>query len=130
MLSNIFKFAKQHLQISQLNLKGAKVQWILLRAVYICEISFRGWAKKKCTNVLLHTTKMIDPRVKSQARGQNNGSRALKWGIVHLCNLNGFRDMIKNKICNFIEFSHFLQFSIAIFTFFYKNARFEKLKFL
>ena len=31
-----------------------------------------------CTNVLLHTTKMIDPRVKSQARGQNNGSRALK----------------------------------------------------
>ena len=38
----------------------------------------RGCTKKKCTNVLLHTAKMIDPRVKSQARGQNNGSRALK----------------------------------------------------
>ena len=66
----------------------------------------RGWAKKKCTDVLLYTAKMIDPRVKSQARGQNNGSRALKWGIVHLCNLKDFRDMIKNKICNILEFSH------------------------
>ena len=74
---------------------------------------------------------MIDPRVITQARGQNNGSRALKWGIVHLCNLNGFGDMIKNKICNFLEFSHFLQFSIAIFTFFtntqdLKNSNFYK----
>ena len=32
--------------------------------------------QKKCTNFVLHTTKMIDPRVKSQARGQR--SRALK----------------------------------------------------
>ena len=55
-------------------------------------ISDRGCTKKKCTNVLLHTAKMIDPRVKSQARGQNNGSRALKWGIVHLCSLITFRD--------------------------------------
>ena len=72
---------------------------------------------------------MIDPRVKSQARGQNNRFRALKWGIVHNCNLNGSGDMTKNKICNIFEFLHFLQFSIAIFTFFYKNARFEKLIF-
>ena len=41
---------------------------------------------------------MIDPRVKSQARGQNNGSRALKWGIVHLCCSIPFRDTT-----NFIE---------------------------
>ena len=34
--------------------------------------------QKKCMDILLHTAKMIDPRVKSQARGQNNGSRALK----------------------------------------------------
>ena len=74
--------------------------------------------KKKCTTVLLNTTKMIDPRVKSQARGQNYRSRALKLGIVHLCKLNSFRDMIKNKLCDFLEFSHILQFSIAIFTFF------------
>ena len=54
--------------------------------------------QKKSTDVLPQTAKMIDPRVKSQARGQNNGSRALKWGIVHPCNLNGFGDMTKNKI--------------------------------
>ena len=40
---------------------------------------------------------MIDPRVKSQARGQNNGSRALKLGIVHLCNSRGLGDMTKKK---------------------------------
>ena len=34
---------------------------------------------------LLHTSKNKAPRVKSQARGQNNRSRAFKWGIVHLC---------------------------------------------
>ena len=60
---------------------------------------------------------MIDPRVKSQARGQNNGSRALKWGIAHLFNLNGSRDMIKTKYVIFFNFA-----------FFYKNAKFEKLK--
>ena len=38
----------------------------------------RGWVKKKFTKVLLHTAKMIEPRVKKQARGQDNGSRALK----------------------------------------------------
>ena len=38
----------------------------------------RGCPIKKFTNVLLHTAKMIDPRVKSQARGQKNRSRALK----------------------------------------------------
>ena len=58
---------------------------------------------------------MIDPRDKSQDRLQSNGSRALKWGIVHLCNLNGFGDMIKNKISNIFKFSHFLQPSITFF---------------
>ena len=52
----------------------------------------RGWGKKKFTNVFCHTTKMIEPRVKSLARGQNNGPRALKWGIVHLCSLLTLRD--------------------------------------
>ena len=49
------------------------------------EHSTRGWANKRCPDVLLHTANMIDPRVKSQARGQKNRSRALKWGIVNLC---------------------------------------------
>ena len=70
---------------------------------------------------------MIDPGVKSQARGQNNGLRALKWGIAHLCNLNIFRGMIKDKTYNFLEFS---KISIVIFAFFYKNAKFEKLLFI
>ena len=60
---------------------------------------------------------MIDPRVKSQARGQNNRFRALKWGIVHHCNLNGSGDMTKNKLCDFLEFSPFLQFSTVISAF-------------
>ena len=86
--------------------------------------------KVKCTNFLLHTAKMIDPRVKSQARGQNNRFRALKWGIVNHCNLNGSGDMTKDKLCDFLEFSPFLQCSIVISALFYKHANFEKLKFL
>ena len=73
---------------------------------------------------------MIDPRVKSQARGQNNRCRALKRDIVRHCDLNGSRDMTKNKICNFLEFWHFSQFDIVISALFYKNANFEKLKLL
>ena len=53
---------------------------------------------------------MINPKVKSQAKGQNNRFRALIWGIGHHCNLNGSRDITKNKICNFLKFSHFSQF--------------------
>ena len=52
---------------------------------------------------------MIAPTVKTQAKGQNNLSRALKWGIVHLCSSNRIGDMIRNKKCNFLEFSHFSQ---------------------
>ena len=59
------------------------------------EESTRGWGKKKFTNVFCHTAKMTSPRVKSQARGQNNRSSALKWGIVHLCSSITFRDTTK-----------------------------------
>ena len=90
----------------------------------------RGCPIKKFTNVLLHTAKKIDPRVKSQDRGQENRSRALKWDIVNLCNLNGFGIMTKTKYVTFVEFSHFSQFSMVISTLFYENAKFEKLKFL
>ena len=45
---------------------------------------------------------MIDPRVKSQARAENDGSRALEWGIVHLCSSITFRDRT-----SFIEISVF-----------------------
>ena len=39
--------------------------------------------------------KIIDPRATSWARCQNNGSRALRWGIVHHCSLNTFGDTTK-----------------------------------
>ena len=38
---------------------------------------------------------MIAPTVKTQARGQNNLFRALKWGIVCLCSFNSFEVTIK-----------------------------------
>ena len=41
-------------------------------------MQIEGVPQKSLQNVLVHTAKMIDPRVKSQASGQNNGSRALK----------------------------------------------------
>ena len=53
--------------------------------------------KKNKTDILLNITKVIAPAVKTQAKGQNNLSRALKWGIVHLCSSNRIGDMIKNK---------------------------------
>ena len=41
------------------------------------------------------------PRVKSQARGQNNWSRALKWGTVCICSSKNNGDLIKNKKYHF-----------------------------
>ena len=49
-----------------------------------------GEEKKSLQDILLSTAKVINLRVKSQARGQNNRSIALKWGIAHLCTSNGF----------------------------------------
>ena len=40
--------------------------------------STKVWVKKNRTNILLNITKVIAPTVKTQARGQNNLSRALK----------------------------------------------------
>ena len=50
---------------------------------------------------------MIAPTVKTQAKGQNDLSRALKWGIVHLCSSNRIGDMIKNKSVIFYTFAFF-----------------------
>ena len=56
---------------------------------------------------------MIDPRVITQARGQKNMSKALKWGIVHLCASNTFGDTtnvwkyVFFNICVFVKNSNF-----------------------
>ena len=54
-----------------------------------------GEEKKSLQDILLSTAKVINLRVKSQARGQNNRSIALKSGIVHLCSLYGLGGMIR-----------------------------------
>ena len=53
---------------------------------------------KNATGTLWHISKMVTPRVKAQASGQNSGSRALKWGIVCLYSSNTFEVMIKTKV--------------------------------
>ena len=61
----------------------------------------RDWWQKFATSIFVHKSKTINDRVKSQARGQNYCLRALKWGIVHLCNSKSTGDMIKNKKYHF-----------------------------
>ena len=80
----------------------------------------RGWAKIIRTDILLHNSTVITPRVKVQARGQNNWSRALKWGIVHLCSSNTFGNTTK-----FIKIWVFkcLRFCKKIMISLYKNAK-------
>ena len=51
--------------------------------------------KKNRTGILLNITKVIAPTVKTQAKGQNNLSIALKWGIVCLCSFNIFEVTMK-----------------------------------
>ena len=57
--------------------------------------------------ILLNIIKAIAPTFTTQAKHQNNMSRALKWGTVCLCNSKIIRDMIKNKKYNFFKFLHF-----------------------
>ena len=60
MIFNVLNMALNYLQMTSTDLEMTY------------ERQIRGCLIKKFTNVLLHTTKMIDPRVKSQARGQSN----------------------------------------------------------
>ena len=72
------------------------------------------------TDFLLHTSKTIAPRVKSWARGQNNWSRALKWGIVHLCSSSTFwdtTDVMKMWVFQFLRFCKKMMILL------YKNAK-------
>ena len=82
------------------------LQWWTKLVALVRRLS-RGCLTKKFTYVLLHTAKMINSRIKSQGRGQNNMSRALKWGIVHLCSSNTFRDTTKFMKIWVFQFLHF-----------------------
>ena len=61
----------------------------------------RGWFIKNATGIFQYSSKMIGLIVKTQARGQDERSRAFKWGIVCFCNSNNLEDMIKNKKYHF-----------------------------
>ena len=59
---------------------------------------------------LVQKSERITPRVKSQARRQNNRLIALKWVIVCLCTSNIMGDMIKNKKMLIFDFRVFCYF--------------------
>ena len=52
-------------------------------------------------------SQMTTPSVKAQARGQNNRSRALKWGIVCLYSSSSFGDTTKYMKIWVLQFFHF-----------------------
>ena len=104
-----------------LHLKWKKIsKWLCTAKFYIWT---RGWAKIIWTDILLHTSKTIAPRVKNQARGQNKWSRALKWGIVRLCSLNAFGDTTKFIKMWVFQFLHFCK---KILISLYKDAKTAK----
>ena len=75
------------------------------------------------TGILLHTLKIIAPRVKSQAKEQNNWSRALIWGTVRLFSTSTFWDttlFIKMWLFQFLYFCKKMMISLCKNT---KNAK-------
>ena len=88
--------------------------------VIASKITFKGCLIIIRTGILLYTPKTIAPRAKSQAWGQNNWSRALKWGIVRLCSSSTFWDttvFMKMWVFQFLRFCKKMMISL------YKNAK-------
>ena len=74
---------------------------------------------------MLNNRKMIDPRVKPQAKLKNYSSRALKWDIVCICSLNTFGFTIRfEKRLGF----QFLRFCKKVTKSLYKIAKNVKIK--
>ena len=89
-------------------------------AVYLWQNLSRGCPIIIRTDSLHHTTKTIAPRVKSQAKGQNSWSRALKWGIALLCSSGTFWDttvFVKMWVFQSLQFCKKMMISL------YKNAK-------
>ena len=87
--------------------------------------TYRGWCIKNATGTLWHISKMVTPRVKAQASGQNNGSRALKSVIVSLYSSNTYEVMIKTKSIVFFYIFQFLWFCIVILLLFTNMQKLE-----
>ena len=67
----------------------------------------RGWFIRNATDILWYSSNEIAHRVKTQARSQNNRSRALKWGIVCLYSSSSFGDTTKYMKIWVLQFFHF-----------------------
>ena len=67
----------------------------------------RGWFIKNATGILWYSSNKIAHRVKTQARSQNNRSRALKWGIVCLYSSSSFGDTTKYMKIWVLQFLQF-----------------------
>ena len=76
---------------------------------------------------MLDTTKIVNPIVISQAYCQIDFSRALKWGIVHLCTLNTFRDTMDFRQLLVFYFLHFRKKIVKSVCKIAKNAKIQKL---
>ena len=86
---------------------------------------YRGCVIIIWTGILHHNSNIIAPRVKSKSICQTYWSRALKWGIVHLCNSKSTGDMIKNKKYHFLSFCIFSIFVQWYHHFFAKTQKLE-----
>ena len=89
--------------------------------------SSRGCLIKKFPSVLPIYAKMINFRVKSQAKSQIYFSRPLKWGIVHLYTLNTFRDTMKFRKLLVFQFLHFCKKIVKSLCKMAKNAKIHKI---
>ena len=76
---------------------------------------------------MLNSTKMIDPRVKTQANHKNYSSRALKWDILCICSLNTFGVTIKFEKRLVFQFLRFCKKVTKSLYKIAKNAKIKKL---
>ena len=88
---------------------------------------YRGCLIKKFPNVLLNNAKMINPRVKVQAKCHIYFSRAFKWGIVHLFTLNTCRDTMKFWKLLLFQFLHFCKKIVKSLCKIQKNAEIQNI---
>ena len=76
---------------------------------------------------MLNNTKVIDPRVKTQAKRKNYSSRALKWDILCICSLNTFGVTIKFEKRLVFQFLRFCKKVTKSLYKIAKNAKIQKL---
>ena len=74
-----------------------------------------------CRRIIDRECTKIRLELKVKLGGQNDLSRAFRWGIIYLCKSNSIRDTIKNRMSHFSKI--FLRFCIVDTAIFFKNAK-------